>query len=472
MSDPKTIRSADSPRLWVGIAMAAGLVAACQTRPDYYVAPPPIATHIEHRVGGAIATYEKARNAALDPAEVWAVFVRGFVISPEVDRVEGLIGVGDEARLLIDPEAAQPVRGSVPAFDDVVLGLDAAAVAAEENADNAAEDPRDAIEFVRLRGALPELTTCTARARKGSGASYAVALDRDGDTARVAVERFASNGLAVALAILEVGLEPDGPPLWIALPPQRDGTYVAFSIRLEHGDPDDAAHVAAVLDCGRELEEGMASLAARMAQWTAGEEKATEREAAWRALADERTSRAALVVLTGQRLSFAHDVALGATDAFVNRWAARLAAQPPPAGGLESMAWVVERSAIELVCGSVDFGDASSAQLGMLLRHFGELGRFPTDLMRRAEAVADRAEFDAWLTAENRRLLTSSDPAARVRALDWLTVRGRAPAGFDPFASREERRAALRRADAAATEGASTAGDSPAPAAAHGAQQR
>jgi hypothetical protein len=53
-----------------------------------------------------------------------------------------------------------------------------------------------------------------------------------------------------------------------------------------------------------------------------------------------------------------------------------------------------------------------------------------------------------------------------VRAFDWLEVRERAPPGYDPLASREERRAALARAEEAAasadrterTDGASSAG--------------
>jgi hypothetical protein len=47
------------------------------------------------------------------------------------------------------------------------------------------------------------------------------------------------------------------------------------------------------------------------------------------------------------------------------------------------------------------------------------------------------------LTAENRILLEDASPASRLRAYDWLAVRGLAPAGFDPFGSLAERRAAL-----------------------------
>jgi hypothetical protein len=39
--------------------------------------------------------------------------------------------------------------------------------------------------------------------------------------------------------------------------------------------------------------------------------------------------------------------------------------------------------------------------------------------------------------------LEDSSPASRVRAFDWLTARGRAPAGYDPLGTPRQRRAAL-----------------------------
>ena len=41
--------------------------------------------------------------------------------------------------------------------------------------------------------------------------------------------------------------------------------------------------------------------------------------------------------------------------------------------------------------------------------------------------------------------LSSADPAARVRAFDWLRSRGQAPGGYAPTADRASRRAALER---------------------------
>ena len=103
-----------------------------------------------------------------------------------------------------------------------------------------------------------------------------------------------------------------------------------------------------------------------------------------------------------------------------------------------------ERAALEWLARRADRGEADLEQEGLLTRHLGEMGRFPLDVVRFLTGCGNRETFDAWVLRENRRLLASPDPAARIRALDWLAVRGEAPAEFDPFATRSERRDQLR----------------------------
>jgi hypothetical protein len=69
--------------------------------------------------------------------------------------------------------------------------------------------------------------------------------------------------------------------------------------------------------------------------------------------------------------------------------------------------------------------------------------------------ATSRAELAVRLWNENRILLEDASPASRVRAFDWLALRGLAPAGFDPLAPLAERRAALEAL--AASEAAQTA---------------
>lgn len=80
---------------------------------------------------------------------------------------------------------------------------------------------------------------------------------------------------------------------------------------------------------------------------------------------------------------------------------------------------------------------------GVLLRHAGEVGRYPRLVETLVMASVDHADFELRLIAENRAFLQDSNPAARVRAFDWLVARKQAPPGFGPLASAVERRAAL-----------------------------
>ena len=108
--------------------------------------------------------------------------------------------------------------------------------------------------------------------------------------------------------------------------------------------------------------------------------------------------------------------------------------------------------------------DRSAGQLaalqGLVLRHAGEVGRFPRLLEALLVASVDEQDLHERLVAENRAFLEDSSPAARVRAYDWLAARDRAPALYDPLARRGARRTALeadragRRAAAAASGGA------------------
>ena len=84
-----------------------------------------------------------------------------------------------------------------------------------------------------------------------------------------------------------------------------------------------------------------------------------------------------------------------------------------------------------------------AALTGLVLRHAGEVGRFPRLHEALLAASVDEADLAARLAAENRVFLEDSSPAARVRAFDWLKARGLEPASYDPLAARGARRAAL-----------------------------
>jgi hypothetical protein len=82
----------------------------------------------------------------------------------------------------------------------------------------------------------------------------------------------------------------------------------------------------------------------------------------------------------------------------------------------------------------------------VLLVHAGQAGAQAAsleDVLRGSDGIETLRER---IIEENLLALEDSSPAARVRAFDWLSPRGRVPEGYDPFGTARERRAALEKA--------------------------
>lgn len=144
---------------------------------------------------------------------------------------------------------------------------------------------------------------------------------------------------------------------------------------------------------------------------------------------------------------FAGDLALVADDELLEQWVDELRAQARPRGdepdAVDRLGWMLDRGAYLLVARRALRGSLPDELGGLLLHHAGELGRFPSLLSAAATRSAGAADFQRRLVEENRQFLDDSNPTARVRAHEWLERQGLAPAGYDPLASREERRAIL-----------------------------
>lgn len=138
------------------------------------------------------------------------------------------------------------------------------------------------------------------------------------------------------------------------------------------------------------------------------------------------------------------DLGLVADDVLLASWVAGLP-QPEKRTELEGqdLVWLLERAAwlrlAEMAMGS----GLTLWQDALLLRHAGEVGRYPSTLAEEARRASRASEFQARMLAENRLFLEDSSASARVRAYDWLARRQAAPPGFDPLASKQARRAVL-----------------------------
>jgi len=176
-----------------------------------------------------------------------------------------------------------------------------------------------------------------------------------------------------------------------------------------------------------------------------------ERSRALEALDGDSLQRPALLFLADHSGAEASgEVALVADDetlaAFIAQLRGRLeAAAEEDVEGVDAFGWFLERTTYMWLSSLAAAPEAELAPelASLMLRLAGELGRYP-DLL--SETVAECRALEGLrlrLLQENRIFLEDSRPSARVRAYDWLAFQGLAPAGYDPLASRDERRAAL-----------------------------
>ena len=178
----------------------------------------------------------------------------------------------------------------------------------------------------------------------------------------------------------------------------------------------------------------------------------------------EQRQRPALLMLAAEAgAALAEDFALVAPSAWLEEYATRLVGEDVPADlarDPEEVALRLEGEAFRLLAARALAENLSAEGNALLLRHAGELGRFP-DVIE--DAVAASTTLDALrlrLADENRVFLEDTGAAARLRAHEWLVARGLGVEGFEPLAGRSERRAALeawRLASATATAATATA---------------
>jgi hypothetical protein len=138
--------------------------------------------------------------------------------------------------------------------------------------------------------------------------------------------------------------------------------------------------------------------------------------------------------------------------------------------------WLLDHAAYNLLADLLNTANMTNGApmpdelAATLANHAGEAGRHPSSMQQILNRVGGRDEFNNRVLAENLIFLEDTSPASRVRAFDWLTARGHAPAGFDPLGTPRQRRQALDAGmNAAATTAPTTAPSTPTAAAAGGA---
>jgi len=222
---------------------------------------------------------------------------------------------------------------------------------------------------------------------------------------------------------------------------------------------DDGAAVIANPSTARgDIEASTAAAAQRSREITRSEEERREIRGIVADLRRDSDRRARLVFLASSCAApLALDIALIAQDAHLVELADAVKAAIPEAADRAQASWPIERAAWLLLGRKAAAGEIAPELSGVLARQGGEAARFPGAIEDLVRGVDDVGGLMRRLIAENRILLEDASPSSRLRAYDWLAVRGIAPEGFDPFGTLAERRAGLRKLadaeDAARAEG-------------------
>lgn len=248
----------------------------------------------------------------------------------------------------------------------------------------------------------------------------------------------------------------DGTAFVLGLPTPSLGADSGFLLWVDAREPNAlgdraAAHEAAFARTELELTRVGAEVGALAGELPQSELYRREVGGVFEALDLQRYHRSGLVFLAGSTAAqLAQDFALVAETEALSDYVKTVIEQSKQgevrSGDAAAVGWLLERSAYIFAANLLDEGKLPGELRACLLAHAGEAGNSSGGLLSAVAECTDLAGFELRLVEDNWISLADTQPAARVRAFDWLVQRGKAPADFDPLGSRETRRASLRKA--------------------------
>jgi hypothetical protein len=264
------------------------------------------------------------------------------------------------------------------------------------------------------------------------------------------------------LVRLASALTPGGGPIIVVVPsPFRDDSAggrpaPACAVCVEllavptAGD-EASAHAGAVAETWKAVHAEAEAAAFATAHRPPADAVAIALRRAFQDLKPESATRSTVVyVTTATGASFAGDLALVTSTTELTAWMRELAdrhVELAPDVTTAAIGWAVEHSAWNFVIGQMFVGDLAPEIESTILRHAGAVGRLATSLGEAVEESSDLASLEQHFETGNLDALEDPSAASRVRAFDWLSARGHAPAGFDPLGPAEARRRALASAE-------------------------
>ncbi len=437
---------------------------------------------------------------APDPASSYAVHARLYALAhpagalhAERNADPGSGGPGPFAALSAHTRLAAATRGDEPFRPAGDLGLAARlAAGAEARAWVAELEAAPGFErklLAEFEGALPEgvtaslaLTSRAALGVPGEGAlqsrvALQVARGPAGLEAALVREEIAAQPGETGIidpearvrvreyGLLDLAPELDGAPLVLELlrpPGEAREAPLCWVVEVASSAADAEAHARAHERMLAEAASNGREARARRARLARAEAQGRELQNALDALGGLSHARPALVLLAGATgAGLAGDLALVADDAVLERYVKEVLDSVPDAQAAAqegaTLGFVLESRAWAFLTRGMDEQPLAPEVLGLLVAQGGELARSLGAVEDMLAGAKDLAALEARVVQENRDALEDASAGVRVRATDWLTARGLAPQGYDPFGTLAERRKALAAADAAA-EAAAAAG--------------
>jgi hypothetical protein len=401
---------------------------------DLIVAPPDAETLLP---AGRLSRNARYSHRPADRAELLSRLERGDLgRTVELGSARGAVGAGTTVRFAITAteERLHPERPEIvrPRLTVLVRGEEGSVAAGP----------------IRLALVLDGLV-----AEEAAPAEATALVEDAGDAEPPAAPR-----RVVREETLVLGSEPgeDGHRITLVVPTPFDpagGAAIAVLLDVSPPPPDGAPGA----DAHREAaERGRREIADAAARARTERQHGVPPGAVWPGLGESlgtgeapppRRTLAFLARTTGA--PFTEDVALAAPADLIRTLgqgvfdALRDAATWPEP---DALAWLLERETYRRILAETLGEGASPSLEALLVRHLGEVGRHASLVEELIAGSDDRETFVAHVREENLIFLEDNAPAARLRAFDWLTLRGLAPEGYRPLAPRKERQRALREA--------------------------
>jgi hypothetical protein len=259
------------------------------------------------------------------------------------------------------------------------------------------------------------------------------------------LDEFGGQELLWEQVMVDLQPAPDGPPLTFtrALPNGTGEVVVTVSVATPAAGDEDHGNVVEL--ARSQARTHRVQLAALLAAIESGSPDRAGLLTVFEGLESDENRRGALLYLasiTGASLT--GDVALLGDPTLIDQLCddagSRLPENAIPT--VSEAAWLLEQASLTVLVERV-YTEDQPAMEAVLLRYAGEVGRNGPLLMGLMLESSDGPDLARRIRNENVLFLEDNAPASRVRAFDWLLLRGEAPPDYRPFDDRAIRRAAL-----------------------------